>query len=103
MEEKKSVIQLEVYMFASSGSMIDFAKSPKALEVGKKMKVFLMYNDRIYYVLDETGPHSLAEIASNLLVDIFALRGLKNNVTTSDTVQYADPNVELRVNATYFK
>lgn len=99
----KNIIQLEVFYFTSSGSMINYAKSPEALEAGKRANTFLMFNDRIYYILDSKGVHTIPEIPSNILVNIFALQGLKNNVTINNTVQYADPNVEVRVNATYFK
>lgn len=48
----KNTIQLEVYYFSSSGSMIDFAQSPASREVGKSGPVLLMFNDRIYYMVD---------------------------------------------------
>lgn len=99
----KNTIQLEVYYFSSSGSMIDFAQSPASREVGKSGPVLLMFNDRIYYMVDHDGPHSFPEIASKLVVDLFGLAGLKNNVTTAQTVRYHDPNVEIFVNANYVK
>ena len=99
----KNTIQLEVYYFSSSGSMIDFAQSPASREVGKSGPVLLMFNDRIYYMVDHDGPHSFPAIASKLVVNLFGLVGLKNNVTTAQTVRYHDPNVEIFVNASYMK
>lgn len=101
--EDKNTIQLDVHFFESTGSMLQFAQSPEGLETGKKGTTLLFTNDRIYYFLDDKGPHSIPELVSKLLVQLFGLSGLKHNVTTAKTVQYRDPAAEIIVLATYEK
>lgn len=101
--EAKNTIHLDVHFFESSGSMLKFAQSPEGLKVGKQGTTLLIFNDRIYYFLDDKGPHSIPEIVSKLLVQMFGLSSLKNNPTINKVVEYHDPAAELYVRATYEK
>lgn len=101
--DAKNIIHLDVHFFETTGSMLKFAQSPDGLEVGKKGTTLLICNDRIYYFLDDKGPHSIPEIVSKLLMETFGLSVLKKNPTIHRVVEYQDPAAELQIRASYEK
>lgn len=99
--QKVNTIHLDVRYFKSNGEMMNYAQSPSPKVEGKKGPILLMCGTRIYYLIDDAGPHSIPEIASKLIVNLFGLAGLTDNATIAKVVQYHDPKAEIYVTVTY--
>lgn len=101
--ENKNVntIHLDIRMFKSTGPMMQYVQSLGSQLEAKNGPILIMHGSRIYYLIDNDGPHSIPEIPSKLIVKLFGLDGLTNNETVAKVVQYHDPSAEIYVTVTY--